>query len=155
MTNTPVVVGGAQWLVALIFVVLAPPMALAQVDTGDGAVEQPLGSRRSDLSEPGVPSPAAPQGVEISPVAPESVQYGATQFRLHVREFRFEGNTVISTAQLQAVAAPYQGREITDVELQELRRELTALYTEAGYVASAVVVPDQDIIDGVVTLRAV
>lgn len=137
----------------MLCIALAPQIH-AQVDVNDGAAEQPLGPRRSELSTPDAPGPA-PQDVEIAPPAPDSGQQTATQFQLYVREFRFDGNTVISTAQLQAVAAPYQGREITDVELQELRRQLTALYTQAGYVASAIVIPDQDIVDGVVTLRAV
>ncbi len=151
MHTTPRASDSAGCLLALLLLLVAP-VAPAQVSTGDGAVEQPLGSRRSELAEPG---PAAPPGVELAPAATEPAQQDTAQFLLYVREFRFVGNTVITTAQLQAIATAYQGREITDAELQELRRKLTALYTQAGYIASAVVVPDQDIIDGVVTLQAV
>lgn len=144
----------AAWRAALAFALAAPALH-AQQDAGDGAVEQPLGPRRSDLSEPEAESPAVPRGVEVTPPAVESVPQAAGRMLLYVREFRFVGNTVISTAQLQAAAAPFQGREITDAELQELRNKLTGLYVDAGYVTSAVVVPDQDITDGVVTLQAV
>ncbi len=150
--HIPPTAGNAvRYLVALSLLLTAPVLS-AQVDTSDGAVEQPLGTRRSELPDTDSTKPPA---VELAPVTPESAVPGAAQFVLYVREFRFVGNTVITTAQLQAVAAPYQGREITDTELQGLRRKLTALYTKAGYVASAVVVPDQDIVDGVVTLQAV
>lgn len=144
--------GNATGCLVALALLLTAPLVPAQVDTGDGAVEQPLGPRRSDLSDTDSTKPGA---VELAPVTTETAPPGAAQFTLYVREFRFTGNTVVSTAQLQAVALAWQGREITDAELQELRRKLTALYTKAGYIASAVVIPDQDIIDGVVTLQAV
>ena len=151
MQSTPRASDVAGYLVTL-SIFLASPLAMAQAGAGDGAVEQPLGSRRSELPET---DRAATPGVELAPAVTEAASPAAAQFILYVREFRFVGNTVITTAQMQAVAAAYQGRDITDAELQELRRKLTALYTDAGYIATAVVIPDQDIVDGVVTLQAV
>jgi hemolysin activation/secretion protein len=151
MQVTPATRHAAGYLAAFALL-LIPLVTSAQVDAGDGALEQPLGSRRSELSDT---DSSKPQAVELAPVTAESAPPGAARFVLYAREFRFVGNTVISTEQLQAVATAYQGREITDAELQDLRRKLTALYTDAGYIASGIVIPDQDIVDGVVTLQAV
>lgn len=141
-----------RWLAVVSLLVVAPWLP-AQEEGADSAIERPMGSRRSDLSDEETPPPA-PQGVEMSsPTTAGPV--GNPEIRLYVRAFRFIGNTIIDTAQLAAVARPYEEREITDVDLQELRRTLTALYTRAGYITSFIVIPDQEIVDGVVTLQAV
>lgn len=50
----------------------------------------------------------------------------------------FSGNTVIGTAELQAISAPYLSRPITLDEVEELRQKLSRLYTDRGYVNSGV-----------------
>lgn len=118
------------------------------MDTADGVVEQPLGPRRPELTEP-VPA----RHLEVAPPATAAPPVTTGELRVFVRTFLFSGNRVMPTARLRALAAPFEGREITDTELQELRRRLSALYAEAGYVASSVTVPDQDIADGVIVLE--
>jgi len=128
------------------------PVAMAQEGGADSAIEQPLGPRRSDLSdEEQVPAPATGVRAQPTTAGPE----GNPDVILFVRRFRFVGNTVIDTVRLEELARPYEGRELTDVDLQALRRQLTALYVDAGYVTSSFVVPDQEIVDGIVTLQAV
>lgn len=138
------------WL-ALVIPVVAP----AQEDAADSVIERPLGPRRSDLSEDDVAPGKERPGIDVTTPAAIGTPDGTATTLLYVNRFRFTGNTVIDTASLQSVAAPYEGRDITDLELQELRRALTALYVDAGYVTSSIVIPDQDIVDGVVTLQAV
>lgn len=142
-----------QQVCALLLLLLAAPLLPAQEGAADSAIEQPTGSRRSDLSDE--ETPAGAPDVHMQSPAAGTGPVGNPEIRLYVRSFRFVGNTVIDTAQLAAVAKPYEEREITDVDLQELRSKLTALYTDAGYVTSAIIVPDQEIVDGVVTLQAV
>lgn len=141
---------------ALPLLLLVPVAALAQVDAGEGAVEQPPGPGRPELPDPDTmqPSSGSVPMVPAPGAARDSVSAGS-QMRLFVREFRFSGNTVVTNEKLRALAAPFEGREITDAELQELRRRLIAQYAEAGYVTSTVVIPDQDIADGVITLQIV
>jgi hemolysin activation/secretion protein len=59
--------------------------------------------------------------------------------------FVFVGNTVFSDAQLQALVAPYQQREITAEELQTVRHLITRHYVDAGYINSGAIIPDQAI----------
>jgi hemolysin activation/secretion protein len=70
-----------------------------------------------------------------------------------VKAFRIEGNRAIATEELQRIAAPYTGRPISSEELQALRQRLTRHYVERGFVNSGVVIPDQQVRDGIVTLR--
>ncbi len=103
---------------------------------------------------PGAPEPAPSLGLPPIPPAPAKGALGAG-LRATVRAFRFEGNTVFSSEQLADIVEPWSGRAISSEELEQVRAALTRHYVEAGYVTSGVVIPDQEIADGVVTLRVV
>lgn len=77
------------------------------------------------------------------------------RLRVFVNAFRILGNTVLPEQKLRELTAPYIGREISSAELEQLRRELTLAYINSGYATSGVVIPDQDIKDGVLTLRVI
>jgi hemolysin activation/secretion protein len=72
-----------------------------------------------------------------------------------VREFRFQGNTVFSSADLAKVANQYTGRTNTFEDLEVVRRLLTLHYVNAGFINSGAVLDDQNVADGVVTYRIV
>ena len=98
------------------------------------------------------PFPIAAQP-EILP-APQQDQLSAMP-KVFVRQFKVEGNTVFPDAELSEILAPYENREITSEELQDLRRKLTQYYVDKGYVNSGVIIPDQKMTDGVLVLRVV
>jgi hemolysin activation/secretion protein len=55
----------------------------------------------------------------------------------------FRGNRAITFEELAEVARPYTGRQLTPDEIEELRRRLTRLYVDRGYVNSgALVAPE-------------
>jgi hemolysin activation/secretion protein len=56
--------------------------------------------------------------------------------RLTLRRITFGGNTVVPTAELEALAAPYLARPIGSAELEQLRLQGTRLYVDRGYVNS-------------------
>jgi len=58
-----------------------------------------------------------------------------------ITKFIFKGNTVFSDQQLEAVVAPYIGREITFAELLEARAAITKYYNDRGYITSGALVP--------------
>ena len=70
-------------------------------------------------------------------------------------EIRIEGSTVFTPQELAALTAPYANRVVSLEELHELRHTLSRAYVDRGYVSSGVVIPDQRVADGAVTLRAV
>ena len=98
----------------------------------------------------------APELLELPPVKPPEAGRVPLGVRVTVGKFRITGNTVISDAELAKVAAPFENRELGTAELEELRRQLTLLYVNRGYINSGAVIPDQRIAaDGVVEIRIV
>ncbi len=73
--------------------------------------------------------------------------------RVFVREIKVTGNTVFSDQSLKEVTAPYENRELTDADLESLRLALTIFYVNKGYINSGAVIPDQTVIDGVITIH--
>lgn len=75
--------------------------------------------------------------------------------RVFVKRFRITGNTGFTEEELSVVTAPYENREITFEELQTLRQGLTQYFIERGYISSGVIVPDQQVVEGVITLKVI
>ena len=69
--------------------------------------------------------------------------------------FEVEGNSVLSSLEIQQTLAPYLGfdRKIADVEAARARLE--SLYQDQGYLTVLVDVPPQDVTDGVLVFRVV
>ncbi|HSD51644.1 MAG TPA: ShlB/FhaC/HecB family hemolysin secretion/activation protein [Candidatus Methylomirabilis sp.] len=75
--------------------------------------------------------------------------------RVFVREIRIIGNTVLSPEELAAVTAPYTNRELSAEDLEALRVALTLLYVNKGYVNSGAILPDQTVVQGVITYQVI
>ncbi len=75
--------------------------------------------------------------------------------RIHVTRIVLDGGTVLTKAEVQRIVAPYEGRDVTIEELQDVRRQLSEEYVRRGYVTSGVVLPDQEVVQGAVVLRHV
>lgn len=75
--------------------------------------------------------------------------------RVFVKQIRVVGSTVFSEAELAQVTAPYENREITTEDLEEVRRAITLMYVNKGYANSGAVIPDQSITEGTVTIQVV
>jgi hemolysin activation/secretion protein len=74
---------------------------------------------------------------------------------LFLKEVRFDGNTIVPDEELAGVVAAFTGRLVSAEELQDLRDRLTELYVKRGYINSGAVLPDQDVVDGIVTYRII
>ncbi len=71
-----------------------------------------------------------------------------------LKAVQFHGNTVVSTDQLHAIAAPYLARSIQRYELEELRQKLSRYYLDLGYVNSGVLW-DGKLVDGVMQTEVI
>ena len=93
----------------------------------------------------------------LPPVVPPSSEQAplSSQLKVYVNSYRIDGSTVFSAEELQKVWTPYAGRVVTSSELQQLRYELTLLYINNGYINSGVIIPDQQVIDGVIRLQVI
>ncbi len=91
------------------------------------------------LALTGLAVAAEPPAFQLPP--PPAAAVIAQPTRVRVDRIEFRGNTAISTAELQAAAAPHAGRVNTVDELEALRQRLTRLYVERGYINSGLLLP--------------
>lgn len=116
------------FLLALLVVVLCPPLAYAQVPPRESP-----GQILPPLSPPPLPE------LEVPP-----------RTRVFVRRVNVVGSTVFSQEELARITDRYVDRYLTAEDLEALRVELTSLYVDRGYINSGAVLPDQSVRDGVV-----
>jgi hemolysin activation/secretion protein len=127
----------ARVLAAAVAVALCAARGALAVDVVD-----PLNKREPARPEflPGAP----PAPFALPPVErPAKPAASDTAGGRYVERIVIRGNTVIPTAELDAVAAPYRGRRVSAAEVEELRQSLTRYYVDRGYISSgALLEPD-------------
>lgn len=140
---------GLSKVPVLTILLLAPAWLNAQ-DFG------PPISPGNDLRDPQLEQPdERPEILRVPPQAPFAAPRTGRTPRTFVRAIRVTGNTVFSDEELAPVTAPYIGREVTDEDLAALRQALTLKYVNAGYINSGAVLPDQQVVDGVIEYRII
>jgi hemolysin activation/secretion protein len=131
----------ALWLAAASL--LNAEVALAQTPPDAGSLLQQIEQQRRTPLPRRADLPPAP--------APMQALKGPT---VTVSSFRFQGNTLLSSAQLAPALATYLNRALTFAELQNAAAAVAAVYREAGWVVR-VYLPQQDISSGEVTLQVI
>ena len=103
-----------------------------------------------ELPKPEPPMPS------ILPPAPVPERRGPiSTVKVNVREIRVLGGTIFTAEELAQVTDPYRDREVTSEDIESLRLALTLLYVKRGYSTSGALVPDQAIVDGLLTLQVI
>ena len=72
-----------------------------------------------------------------------------------VVRFSVEGATLMARDEVERVLQPFTGPERTLADVQRARAALEAAYARLGYGATQIVLPEQEIKDGVVALRVI
>lgn len=86
----------------------------------------------------------------LPPVLPEtSTDSLALKEKLTVKQIVIEGNTVLDKQLLREAVQAYENRVVTIAELENLRKQLTQLYLDAGYVNSGATIPSDGFQNGV------
>jgi len=93
-------------------------------------------------------SPASSPSMQLPPPAATAVPEGSLIRSVFISRITVTGSTVFSAEELAEITALYEGRTLTITDLETLRRELTLLYVNRGYVNSGAIIPDQDVDDG-------
>jgi hemolysin activation/secretion protein len=88
-------------------------------------------------------------------IAPEKDPLLSAAFSVFINEIRLTGNTVFSDQALKQITGHYENRSVTNGELLELRYQLTRYYIDHGYINSGVILPDQQIKNGIVNLQVI
>jgi len=130
-----------------------PVFAQTAIDP-TGRSGQPPGPLKEEFQRPQPPPrPVLPLIPSLPPEEERQKQPGAVQ--VFVREVRVTGNTVFSEAEIAEVTAPFKDRLLMTEDLERLRLALTLLYINTGYLTSGAIIPDQDVINGVVEVRII
>lgn len=95
------------------------------------------------------PAQASPPGF-VLPSVGDATSLPAVE----ITTFRFEGNTVVATSELEQLTAPYRGQRLSATELEEVRTRITRHYIALGYLNSGALLAPADAA-GVVTIRIV
>lgn len=96
------------------------------------------------------PAPAAAPAQSLPAAAPTRP---VATFRL--TDVRLRGAHSVDAAQLDALVAPYRGRDVTLAQLQALADAITALYRAQGYFLAQAIVPVQKVQGGVVEISVI
>ena len=120
------------------------PGALAQTPPDAGVLQQQI---ERELRQPLPPQQALPRLMPPEAMKPSGVT-------LTVREFRFTGNTLLSSDQLRLAVADYLDRPLDFSQLQAAAAAVANAYREAGWIVRAYL-PRQDVKDGMVTIQIV
>jgi len=86
------------------------------------------------------------------PDEPTGMEQGQTVL---IHEIRLDGATLLTEQELQEVAAPWQGKEMSFRQMQRAADEITAVYRRKGYVTSRAYLPPQGLEDGILVIRVI
>lgn len=102
------------------------------------------------------PLPLSTPILPALPPLPKERPQISTIGTIPVKRFKFEGNTIFTEEELlKVIPDDYQKRDISAEELQEIKNQLTQFYIDKGYINSGVVIRDQEVQNGEVTLSVV
>lgn len=125
--------------------------ALVSIATFQAYAAQDAGSILREQPKPALPAPVPSQQLEV---APQSEPEKDTGPKVMVNGFEFQGALLISKDELSRLMAPYVGKEYSFADLKRMASTIVAYYIEHGYMAR-VVVPPQEVKDGVVIFRII
>ena len=97
--------------------------------------------------------PAAPFRLK-PPTAAEAPKPAAAQTTFELKGFRFTGNTLVSSEELQANLRSWMRRTVTFAQLDEITAQVMEYYRNKGLIAQAIV-PPQSITDGILEIRVI
>lgn len=100
------------------------------------------------------PQPPAPD-MQLPPLPTPPVDQLSSGIAVKINTINVIGNTVFSNAELHAVVEPFEGRTLGTEDLLNLKNSLTRYYTKAGFINSGAVIPDQQVVDGTITIQII
>lgn len=118
----------------------------------------PLDAIAQALPPAAVPRPPEPAAPTPAPRAPEIVTpqrpglSGAPALSVRVERFGISGNTLVPTADIDAVLTPFVGRTLDFRQLTEAADAVTNLYRRRGWLLALAYLPEQQIRDGKVEI---
>lgn len=112
-------------------------------DAGDLMRQIELNARQSQMQRNMQMRDALPAALDINEAT-----------SVTVKAFKFNGNKLLTTAQLQTVLEPYANRPLNQHDLQQLTYAVTEAYRKTGWLVQAYI-PRQDLVGPELTLQII
>ncbi|MDU4960067.1 MAG: ShlB/FhaC/HecB family hemolysin secretion/activation protein [Sporomusaceae bacterium] len=129
-----------------------PPGAQDQVHQSLRVIDELSGYYRVE----GKPTPPADSQ---DPVVTDQTQTEALpaddELRVYIRQIAVDASEILTPAEIAAVTAGYEEREVSIRELQTVAEQLNALYRTKNYITAKALLPPQTIVDGIVRIQLV
>lgn len=129
---------------------------------GSGPVfaQEPPGQRDTPLDMPSMPESSGKetgQSERVLPPAPrpEDTERLIALPEVMVKKIIIRDASLLSSVEVASTVGPFEGRRVSVEELQQLRYRLSLLYFDKGYVNSGVLLPDQEVKDGIIYFQEV
>ena len=140
-------------LCILLMMLMLENVAAFDISPGSVITDRPSSER---LPMPGFTPKKPPPGLTLPPAPPlKPIPEQPGETKLVVKEFRFSGNTVFTSQELQTIAKPFLGRAIGVSDLEQLRHLLTQHYINQGYINSGALLPKQVFKDGIINFQII
>ena len=123
--------------------------ALAQVDPGV-LLEQQRKMEEQKKKQEQITQPGAPPQIEKPAVPHRPPTNGGVKIK--VTQFKFSGNNVIKTEELEKVIAHSIGKELTVKELIQVANQVSEYYVGRGYIVAQAYIPVQRSRGGIVEI---
>jgi hemolysin activation/secretion protein len=115
--------------------------------------------RRRGSGAPALPpvelAPPAPPKVAAPPPTPNGERRQSDEPGFVLKGVRVDGNTALDRPAIEGVVAPFLNHPAGLRELEAIRRGITLLYVDRGYINSGAVIPDQTVRDGILAVQVV
>lgn len=72
---------------------------------------------------------------------------------IQIKHIKIEGNTVFPKETIENLFLPYRNQEFDSEDLEQLTNVITNLYIGEGYISSGAFLPEQEFVDGIVTIE--
>lgn len=117
------------------------------------AQSQPMTANDPTAALPPAPPTSAP--LDIDRPRPAGDSGSSAIAGLNFQGARFAGARAVDEAALRPAWTAYVGRDVSHADLRAIARKAEEIYRQAGYPFVAVVVPPQEIVDGIVDFTVV
>ncbi|QBQ55171.1 ShlB/FhaC/HecB family hemolysin secretion/activation protein [Nitrosococcus wardiae] len=152
-----------DWIGALRFLwqqgigVLMAGWLLAHLPQSVFAQQQPLPGPIQPQPSPPVQAPPPPEEPAEITITPPGIAAppGAEQISVVLREIIFEGATVYTQEELEAVYQEDLGKKILLTRIFEIAEQIQDKYREEGYLLTRVIVPPQTVEEGVFRIQVI
>jgi len=123
---------------------------IAQVsDPNQDRFPQPL--PEPELTDPEEEEPVLPPSeTETDPISPD-----VSEAEVEVTAIEVTGSTIYTSEDWQKFTQPLEGRTVTVAELRAAADAITRLYQDEGYLTSRAILPQQEVVDGVVQIQVI